>query len=108
MNTSRKTIAALAAVTGLGLLTFGGATLPSATAQGVPGMARHDGDRDRDDRRPRAERHPEIRIALRQLQEAKASLQRGSHDFSGHREKALDLTQQAINQCQQALRDDKN
>jgi len=53
------------------------------------------------------ERHPEIRAALRHLNAAKASLQKGSHDFAGHREKALDLTNQAIEEAQQALQSDK-
>ena len=53
------------------------------------------------------ERHPEIHAALQHLQAAKQALQRGSHDFSGHREKALDLTNQAISECRDALRSDK-
>lgn len=53
------------------------------------------------------ERHPEVRAALQHLRQAKQALQKGSHDFSGHREKALDLTNQAINECQQALQSDK-
>lgn len=53
------------------------------------------------------ERHPEIRAALRDLQAAKQALQRGAHDFSGHREKALDLTNQAIAECRNALQSDK-
>lgn len=56
----------------------------------------------------RGERHPEIRQAIRHLEQAKASLQKGAHDFSGHREKALDLTNQALQECQQALQSDKN
>ena len=54
------------------------------------------------------ERHPEIRRALRNLQQAKENLQRAAHDLGGHREQALDLVQRAIDQCQQALRDDRH
>ena len=54
------------------------------------------------------ERHPEIRLALRNLQQAKENLQRAAHDLGGHREQALDLVQRAIDQCQQALQSDKN
>ena len=55
----------------------------------------------------RAERHPEIRQALRALNNAANALQRGAHDFSGNREKALDLTRQAIAECKAALQADK-
>jgi hypothetical protein len=56
----------------------------------------------------RGERHPEIRHALVALNRAKNFLQHGAHDFSGHRDKALDLTNQAISECQQALAADRN
>lgn len=55
----------------------------------------------------RRERHPELRRALRNLQAAKQNLQKGAHDFSGHRAKALDLTNQAISEVQQAIKSDK-
>ncbi|MBV9468592.1 MAG: hypothetical protein JO316_10545 [Abitibacteriaceae bacterium] len=63
-------------------------------------------NRDRDDRKG-GERHPELRRALRSLQAAKVDLQKGAHDFQGHRAKALDLTNQAIAEVQQALQADK-
>ena len=53
------------------------------------------------------ERHPEIRRALRKLESAKVDLQKGSHDFGGHREKALDQVNNAINELNQALQYDK-
>lgn len=56
----------------------------------------------------RAERHPEIRQAMRALQRAKDALQEGAHDFSGHRAKALELTNQALEECRAALQADKN
>jgi len=106
MNTTKKVTALLAAAAGLGAAGF--AFSPPASAQGplppAPPMARpHRGDRD--DRR--GERHPEIRRALRNLQQAKGNLQNAARDFSGHREQALDLVQRAIDQCQQALQADK-
>ena len=55
----------------------------------------------------KAEKHPEIRMALRALNNAVKDLQKADHDFEGHREKALDLTQQAITECQAALKADK-
>jgi hypothetical protein len=54
-----------------------------------------------------AEPHPEIRAALRALQNARAHLQRGAHDFGGHRARALQLTDQAIQECHEALRYDR-
>lgn len=54
------------------------------------------------------ERHPEVQAALRALQNAKSHLQEGAHDFEGHRAEALKLTDQAIRECQEALKADKN
>lgn len=51
----------------------------------------------------RMERHPEIRKAMRHLEMAQKALQAAAHDFAGHREQALDMTQKAIAQCQAAL-----
>lgn len=58
--------------------------------------------------RMKHERHPEMMRALKTLQRAKADLQKSSKDFGGHREKAADLTQQAINEVNAALQFDKN
>lgn len=100
MNTTKKVTAMLAAAVGLGAAGF--AFTQPAQAQGplppAPPMTRpHRG----------GERHPEIRRALRNLQQAKGNLQNAARDFSGHREQALDLVQRAIDQCQQALQADK-
>ena len=54
------------------------------------------------------ERHPEIKRALKNLERAQDNLQKAQHDFAGHREKALDLTQQAIAECKAALAADKH
>jgi hypothetical protein len=55
----------------------------------------------------KVEKHPEIRMALRALNNAVKDLEKADHDFAGHREKALDLTQQAITECRAALQADK-
>lgn len=91
-HNTKKTIV-LAALCGLGLL-GGGTVSAQAQTPTVPMMARH------------AERHPDLRIALRALNRARVALMHGAHDFSGHREQALDLTNQAIAQVQQAIQDD--
>jgi len=89
---SLVTAAALMAATTSPMLAQGTGGSPGATTGG-PGR--------------KGERHPEIRAALRHLNAAKAALQKGSKDFGGHREKALDLTNQAIQEAQQALQSDK-
>jgi hypothetical protein len=88
---SLVTAAALIAATTSPLLAQGTSGSPGASS-GKPGHREH---------------HPEVRAALRHLNAAKQALSHGSKDFSGHREKALDLTNQAIQECQQALQSDK-
>ena len=61
-----------------------------------------DRDRDRDN-----ERHPHIRSAIHELQEAKKELQTAAHDFGGHRADALRSVDEAIHQLQLALQYDK-
>ena len=53
------------------------------------------------------ERHPHIRGAIRELQEAKRELQTADHDFGGHREEALKACDEAIRQLREALQYDK-
>jgi hypothetical protein len=55
----------------------------------------------------RPERHPEIRAAIRNLEEARGHLQAAAHDFGGHRVKALEHTNKAIEECREALRSDR-
>lgn len=55
----------------------------------------------------KGERHPEIRKAMHALMNAQNDLQHAAHDFGGHREKALDYTQQALRECQAALEADR-
>ncbi|MGH9355829.1 MAG: hypothetical protein ACRD10_06835 [Terriglobia bacterium] len=54
------------------------------------------------------EAHPEIRMALRALMNARQHLAHGAHDFGGHRAKALELTNSAIEQCRVALHYDRH
>lgn len=53
------------------------------------------------------EPHPEMRMALRSLEDARVRLERSAHDFHGHRAKALALTDRAIEEVHKALRSDR-
>ena len=55
----------------------------------------------------RMEKHPELIMSLRHLNAAKNTLQKASRDFDGHREKAVDLTNQAIKEVELAIASDK-
>ncbi len=85
------TMAALALLTGI-------AALPQvATAQTTPTMKPN-----------RVERHPELRAALRALENARNDLQKGAHDFGGERVEALKDTNKAIQEVQQAIAKDQH
>ncbi len=90
----------------LGLMTFTLTVLawpkaPRPAAQ--PPAARAAGQQKREGE----ERHPEIRAALRALENAKHHLESAAHDFGGHRVKALEHTEQAIRECHEALEYDR-
>jgi len=53
------------------------------------------------------EQHPEMRHALHALENAKHDLEKAAHDFQGHRAKALELTNQAIEEVKAGLAADK-
>ena len=55
----------------------------------------------------KAEQHPHIRVALRELREVKKELETASHDFGGHRKEAIEAVDNAIKQLQEALEYDK-
>jgi len=93
----KNTFALAAATLALGLSTAS-VVLAQPTTPGIPGRPVVG--------RAHKERHPELRRALKALTRARTDLQNGSHDFSGHREKALDLTQRAIAEVNQALQSD--
>ncbi len=98
---SRSTSRLAAAVAALTLLT-GMAVLPQvATAQMTPTTT--------PTVRPnRQERHPELRAALRALENARNALQKGAHDYSGERVEALKDTNKAIQEVRQAIAKDQH
>lgn len=49
------------------------------------------------------EEHPMIRRAINALHSAKTDLQNAAHDYCGHRVEALEATNNALSQLQQAL-----
>jgi predicted RNA-binding Zn ribbon-like protein len=53
------------------------------------------------------EKHPEIHAAIRHLREAKQNLEHAAHDFGGHRAKALEHVNQALEECEAALNFDR-
>lgn len=55
----------------------------------------------------RGESHPEMRAAMRHLEEAKRNLEHAAHDFGGHRAKALEHVNQALAECNEAMNFDK-
>ena len=59
---------------------------------------------DRDEKR---ERHPQMIKALHALENAKQHLEKGAHDFGGHRAKALEHVEAAIHEVHEALEFDK-
>lgn len=82
-------------------------SLPAIGQQGVPASNFQPRTQNQDRDRGGRERHPHIRGAIRELQEAKKELQTAAHDFGGHREEALKAVDEAIRQLQQALQYDK-
>ena len=50
---------------------------------------------------------PHMNSALRQLRSAKSSLQKASDDKGGHRARALELTEQAIDQVEKGIAYDR-
>ena len=66
------------------------------TGTPVPGAGNH-----------RVMHNPNLHKARRALERSVDFLQKADHDSQGHREKALDLAQQAIREVDLAIRDDK-
>jgi hypothetical protein len=52
------------------------------------------------------EAHPHIEAAMKALEQAKGQLEHAAHDFGGHRVKALEHVNQALQECRDALRYD--
>ena len=55
----------------------------------------------------KGEKHPGLKMARRHLRASIDALQKSAHDFAGHREKALDLEQNALAEIDMALQSDK-
>jgi hypothetical protein len=55
----------------------------------------------------RHEQHPRIHAAIRELEGARAELQKAPHDFGGHRADAVVAVDKAIEQLRLALQYDK-
>jgi len=53
------------------------------------------------------EHHPEIHKAMRKLRGAKEDLEKAEHDFGGHRLKAIEAINQALEELRAALESDK-
>lgn len=81
------------ALFGLAAMMFLGATF-QASAQ-VPGG------------RMGRERHPELKAALTALRNAKTRLEHAAHDYNGHRVKAIEHTNEAIREVEEAIASDK-
>ncbi len=47
---------------------------------------------------------PAIKGAIKHLEEAKAALQSGKHDFEGHRTNAVKAVDEALKECREALK----
>lgn len=53
------------------------------------------------------ERHPEINRSIRRLEQAKADLEKASHDYGGHRVAAIKSIDEALGHLHEALNFDK-
>ena len=98
MNTRVLALCGLATVLGLGP-TFGVSAQTPGSPQSPPGGRGH---------RMGRERHPELMAALRALRNAKIRLQKADRDFDGHRAKAAEHTEQAIQEVELAIASDKH
>jgi hypothetical protein len=80
------------------------ASTPDSAHRAVTKAERHEGARERSGR---AEKHPEIRAAIRSLERAKVELQHSAHDFGGHRVDAIKAVDEALKQLRLALEYDE-
>ncbi len=88
------------------ILTAGSLTF----AMSLPATAQDKDDKmkaEKHEAHEKMEKHPEMEAAIRHLREAKNNLEHASHDFGGHRAKALEHVNQALEECNQALSFDK-
>lgn len=94
----KKTVCAILTA---GALTFA-MCLPVAAQDKTDKM-----DKMKDEKHEKMEQHPAIEAAVKHLREAKNALEHANHDFGGHRVKAIELVNQALAECEQALNFDK-
>lgn len=88
----------------LGLFAFGGSLLvPLAFAADVPGVP----PVQQEQAKGQHERHPEIHKAINKLKAAKEDLEKAAHDYAGHRVKAIQAIDQALEELRLALASDK-
>jgi hypothetical protein len=79
-----------------------------ACAMSMPAVAQDKDDKMKmGEKHEKMERHPEIQAAIRHLQQAKNNLEHANHDFGGHRVKAIEHVNQALEELNQALNYDK-
>jgi hypothetical protein len=82
----------------LGLMSVTPAMMTAAPPQG---------GKEKKEKYERNEKHPHIRAAIHELEEAKNELQHADHDFGGHRAEAVEAVENALRQLRQALQYDK-
>jgi hypothetical protein len=79
-----------------------------ACAMSMPAVAQDKDDKMKmGEKHENMEKHPEIQAAIRHLQQAKNNLEHANHDFGGHRVKAIEHVNQALEELNQALNYDK-
>ena len=55
----------------------------------------------------RSEKHPELHKAIHKLKEAKQDLEKAAHDYGGHKAKAIEAIDHAIEELNAALEYDR-
>jgi hypothetical protein len=75
-------------------------TLPPSAAPAAPAAATHP-------HHERGERHPELHKAIRKLKGAKMDLEKAAHDYGGHKVKAIEAIDRALEELRDALQSDK-
>jgi hypothetical protein len=99
-NTMLKKICALALLVGM-------INVTPVISAAPPNPNPVQGDKDDQHKKKGVERHPHIRAAIRELQEARKELETAAHDFGGHRKEAIEAIDNALKQLREALEYDK-
>ena len=84
-------------------------TTPPAAAPAAPAVTAPDTAKPAEHRehRDHHEHHPELRKAMRKLRGAKQDLEKATHDFDGHKAKAIEAIDTAIEEIKAAMDYDK-